>query len=224
MFYDREYVRCHLSELDISFLKTLFDLSSTAEEEGFLKLLGDEQQVDFLLDDPRVFKALRESTGITSVSFEFYFYICLRHALVERGYQESDLPCFLAKILTDDDLYHTSGNNPVARIEYGVDLAELLQSVDSTHQYFDLLTAAGNRFLFLTGLRKQFLRKRKDRTGAPGVRYYEQIGQHSYQVASKHPLAEQKQLRQVLSDVSNNFHDIRCILNELTENEWFCGV
>lgn len=207
-----------LTTADISFIqKTLCD--QLGDAEGILYLIADSECANAIIDNPKLLVALEEPRNQVSVSLQFYFYIFLRALFLKNKVTDTDPPKYISKVLSDH-LTEKKLSAPYCsidqKIEYGIDLLSCLQKANRFQQY-ELHAYAANHFLFLTGCLAPFIRKRKKHRGAPGVRYYEQIGIHSFKSASFHPLAKEMELEKTYQNMAKNFRKNRQILNYFSD-------
>jgi hypothetical protein len=148
-----------------------------------------------------------------------YFYILVRHVLLEAGIDDREAADYLAEMFTVFMNARRSrspiadGNSPMI---YVSDLLAALQNA-TPRQRFLIRSHLANMALFLVGLFPQFIRRRRRRRGAPGIDFYEQVGRNCYQVASAHRLAETYELSSVFCRLSDRFHDTRVALNNLSD-------
>lgn len=207
-----------LTTADISFIQnTLSDQPGDAE--GILYLIADPECADAIIDNPKLVVALEDPENQVSVSLQFYFYIFLRALFLENKITDTDPPKYISRVLSDhltDKKFSASYCSIDQEIEYGIDLLALLQKANRFQQY-ELHAYAANHFLFLTGCLAPFIRRRKEHKGAPGVRYYEQIGIHSFKSASFHPLAKEMELEKTYQNMAKNFRKNRQILNYFSD-------
>jgi hypothetical protein len=94
-------------------------------------------------------------------------------------------------------------------------LAALQTADDSTSFY--LRAHIGNHSLFMTGIFPDRVRNRTERRGAPGLRYYEEVGRANYRVASDHRLARKYDLDGIFTTLAERFQTTRLALNDLGE-------
>ena len=207
-----------LTAADISFIQNIL-CDKPGDAEGILYLLADLDCADSIIDNPKLLSALEEGKNQVSVSLQFYFYIILRALFLKNDITETDPPKYISKVLSD----HLTDNKLSApyctidqKIEYGIDLLSCLQKANRFQQY-ELHAYAANHFMFLTGCLAPFIRKRKKYRGAPGVRYYEQIGIYSFKSASFHPLAKEMDLEKTYQSMAKNFRKNRQILNYFSD-------
>ena len=74
----------------------------------------------------------------------------------------------------------------------------------------------GNYSLFITGLFPGAIARRRAR-GAPGARFYEELGRASYRVAAKDRVARQCEMGGVYDGLAEGFGEARRGLNRMAE-------
>jgi len=185
-----------------------------AESEAILRLLTDPETVDSILDLPQLYQELLESPDLMQVSPRLYFYILLRHALMEADIDDPEMTDYLSGVLEKFG-QQGSHHDPASLIFYVVDwLAQLDQS--SEEEQFHLYVSAGNQLLVLTGVFADYLHARTRRRGAPPLHYYEEVGRHSYRSAADHPRSKQAHLEQFYLQLAGQFGDLRQVLQDFS--------
>ena len=210
--------RPHLTEADIKFLLEVLARGG-ANEHGLVRLLEDLSELDRLLDNERILRALLESPECLRVSPGFYFYVLVRHAFRLAGIEDRDLAGYVASVL---EQYGNPGREgrgaggPEPDILYAVDFLEA-RAHAGRYEQFHLCVFTGNRFLVLTGVFPGFLRHRRERRGAPGIPFYEQVGMAAFREARDHPLAREFDLVPVFARLAEDFPTARKALNDFSE-------
>jgi hypothetical protein len=188
-------------------------------KDCLVDLLSDPDSRDTILDDVRLFRALLEQMGCVQVSSRLYFYVLVRHVMLEAGLDDHRVADYIAEVLSVFVSEHRrrnpfeDGNQPM---HYVVDMLAALQRASHTDRFI-IRAHLGNFTLFLSGLFPQHVRHRRERRAAPGIDYYEQIGRDSYCVAGNHRLADQYELAPVFQTLSTQFRATRLALNELSD-------
>ncbi|MEM6911306.1 MAG: hypothetical protein AAF555_06945 [Verrucomicrobiota bacterium] len=208
--------RHRLTPRDFAFLQTI--LAADAEPEPWQRFFREEQALAEILDDERLFRALGDHPFSLQISPQLYFYLLVRHFLREAGIEDRDVADFVAAVLADRI------GSPAGAALTGIpggwthttDFLALLSGAGEERR-FEIYLAAGNQFLILTGLFPNYLRRRRDRAGAPGVRYYEGFARQAYQALGQHRLADPP-TRQVLGRLVNSLTETRQSLNRMAEN------
>jgi hypothetical protein len=214
----RTRARARLTPTDMEFI-----LESVAGDEGqrraMMALAREEDFVDRLLDRPELFERIVGERKLTRISPSLYFYVLMRHGLMESGIDDRDVADYTATLLTDfaarERLYRISPAHDEI-FETLVDMLGWLNVADRRDRFL-IRTHIGNYTLFFLGLFIDHLRAReRGRTAFPGVHYYEDMGRMSYREASENQLAEQLDLAGVLSVMAGEFHRIRKSMNRIT--------
>jgi hypothetical protein len=97
-----------------------------------------------------------------------------------------------------------------------------LENADD-HTAFWIRAHIGNHSLFLSGVFPEHIRQRSERRGAPGLRYYQELGRANYRAASLHRLATRYDLASVFDTLSERFEPARRALNDLSERVFSIG-
>lgn len=175
--------------------------------------------LDDLLDRPELYKSLLERHDCLKVSPQFYFYILVRHVLVEAGLHDRELADYVASVLTD-----FSRQSRLSQVEPGDSekfnyVFELLQALRSATgpRVFLIRAHVGNASLFLTGIFPEHIAHRAQRSGAPGLDYFENVGGANYLTAAGHQMARELHLDNVLGCLGERFQSVRHALNQLSD-------
>lgn len=190
-----------------------------ADPQTTRNLLADPDTRDALLDHEALYRGLIEGLGCLQVSAHLYFYVLCRRVLRQAGIGDVEVADYVASMLTE----FTRTDRMRARVpgqrdplDYFFDMLAALPGLDS-RTAFTLRAHMGNRALFATGLFAGQIRRREERRGAPGLGYYERLGEASFRSASESPLADRLGLERVLRRLSECFHEARLGLNDLAE-------
>lgn len=193
--------------------------------EVLVKLLGDEETRNLILDDSKLYAALIERCGCLEVSARFYFYILVRRVLSQAGIEERAVADYVAELLSE---YVRMMNSRCEipgldkPLEYFFEMLAALAQVDEGTA-FQVRAHMGNHSLFLAGLFKEHIEHRAARRGAPGLSYYEELGRMSYRVAGDHRLAQRYALSSVFGILSQEFETTRVALNDLADRVFTFG-
>jgi len=187
-------------------------LESRLQEEGF----------DSILDDPRTLNAILSGREFSSAPAPVVFYVLVRHALLEDGIADRQLADYLAALLL------AFGRTQRAfRVESGekefFHLVDILAAGNesSGEQAFMLRAHLGEFALWLSGLFPDHITARVHRRGAPGLRYYEELGSAGYRMASRFSDAEQHGLDGVYLACADTFRGLRTALNRVADRHLF---
>jgi hypothetical protein len=185
--------------------------------ETLVKLLGDEETRDLILDDESLLRAVLEHRNCLRISTHFYFYILVRHAFRRSGLQERPLADYVASVLAEFSQFERTRCVVKGQpIDYFFEMLAALQTADDTTSFF-IRAHIGNQSLFLSGVFPDRIRFRAERKGAPGLNYYEGLGKMNFRAASDHRLARKYDLDGIFNTLSERFQETRLALNDLRE-------
>lgn len=187
-----------------------------------------EEGPDRLLDDPGLLAALIAVRSLVVPSPPLFAYVAVRHTLLAAHVDDRDLADYLAVLLlefgdhdrharvrrTDDESYH-----------YLVDIVADLAGHDEAGERAFLLQAhLGNYSLWLAGLFPDYVAARRTRGGGPDLPYYDELGRHGYDLASRHRLAEQFGVATIFHAAAERFPTLRVAFNRLSDRVFFPNV
>ncbi|MFS8637355.1 MAG: hypothetical protein FWJ74_04670 [Gemmatimonadota bacterium] len=209
------------------------------EEAGFLLGLtagGDEgarrreeerlreEGIDAILDDPRTLNAVLASGGISTAPAPLVFYLLVRHALLEDGINNPVIADYLAALLLEfgrgDRARRPTDDADGREYDYLADLVEAIGGATG-HDAFLLRAHLGNFALWLSGLFPDYITARVERRGAPGIRYYEEMGATGYRLAADTVDAENWGLDHLYRTFADNFPALRIALNRIADRHLF---
>ncbi len=214
----RANCRVQFTAEDVAFVAATLG-GPAGQGEAVVRLLADPDTRDLVLDDRALFQALLEQPACLRVSTHFYFYILVRQVLRRAGLEDRAVADYVAELLAEySQAGRARGLNPdqPAPWEDCFDLLAALKKVDD-RVAFSLRAHLGNHTLFLTGIFPQYLQWRKERRAAPGLEYYEGLGQASFRAASGHRLAQDYDLAPIFDTLAARFRAAREALNDLSE-------
>jgi hypothetical protein len=205
---------------DFAFVVRVLAKSQT-DAVSLVSLLSDEAERDAILDHDLIYHSVVDDTGCLKVSAAFYFYILTRHVLLHVSLDERELTDYVAAVLLAfshiNHLRPPDEKNPSSRsFTYVSDLLTHLNTCPP-EQAFVLLTHLGNYTLFLSGVFAERVQSHAQRRGAPGISFYEAVGQSSYLSVARHPKAKRTQLQSIFELLGSEFHRVRLALNHLTD-------
>lgn len=181
-----------------------------------------DEGLDAVLDDPRTFNALMAGHEFSSAPVNLVFYLLVRHALLEDGIEDRQLADYLTALL----LTFGRARRPrrveqdVAEFRYLVDIvAEGNRSTG--RRAFVLRAHLGEFALWLSGVFPDHITARVQRRGAPGIRYYEELGAAGFRMASRFKDAERHGLDAVYSHCAESFPALRIALNRIADRHIF---
>jgi hypothetical protein len=181
--------------------------------------VSDREELLRMLDDGRVLRALLETPALLNVTPSFYFYVLVRHSLLRSGLDDIALAEYLGWVLAER--VPIGPRDALRGIPSGfvraVDFLAILDRATGDTRY-ELLVAAGNQFLVLTGIFPDFIRRRSERHGAPGIEYYERFARSSFHEARDYPIARRYGLSAVLDTLSRVLPEARRSLNRMADS------
>lgn len=184
-----------------------------------VKLLGDEETRDQILDDEALFHALLERGGCLRVSSHFYFYILVRQVFKRSGITDRNVADYVAEMLAEFAQCERARcvlPGQVNLLDYFFEMLAALQTADD-RAGFQIRAHIGNYSLFLSGVFPDRIRVRAERRGFPDLKYYETIGQAQFRAARDHPLAQRYELSEIFSTLSERFQTTRRALNDISD-------
>ena len=220
-------VRSRLGAVDLRLVVLALTRADPARRARCERLLLDEGP-DRLLDDPALLAALVAMRTLVVPSPPLFAYVAVRHTLLAGGVEDRELADYLAALLlefgdhgrhtrvrqTDDESYH-----------YLVDIvADLAGHEETGERGFLLQTHLGNYSLWLAGLFPDYIAARRTRAGGPDLPYYDELGRHGYDLASRHRLAEHFGVAAIFRAAADRFPALRVAFNRLSDRVFFPNV
>lgn len=204
-----------LSLNDIEFLRST--LAAEQEEAAFVEaLIEDEGERDAMLDHPLLAEKILNAPEQLEISAHLFFYILVRKTLLREGLEERNLADYIAAILVDN-----LKNKPTkSQNFYVTDTLNLLDQA-SGYEHFYIKVHLANQTLYLTGLFPEHIKRRKNHSAAPGISFYEAVGQENFRTAGNHILAEEHELNDVFRSLGSSFEKARTALNIFSEEMAF---
>jgi len=220
-------VRSRLRAADLRLVVLALTRGDSARRARSERLLLEEGP-DRLLDDPALLAALLAVRSLVVPSPPLFTYVAVRHTLLAGGVDDRELADYLAALLlefgdharhtrvrrTDDESYH-----------YLVDIVASLGGHDEAGERgFLLQVHLGNYSLWLAGLFPDYIAARRTRAGGPDLPYYDDLGRHGYDLASRHRLAEHFGVAAIFRAAADRFPALRVALNRLSDRVFFPNV
>jgi hypothetical protein len=216
--------RVQFTASDVDFILSV--LGRRPEDAASLtSLLADTETRDLILDDDKLYRALLEHRGCLRVSPRLYFYVLVRHVLRRSGLDDRRVADYVAELLTEysqEERRHCVVPGRTDRLQYFFEMLTALETADD-HTAFFIRAHIGNHSLFLSGVFPEHILHRVERRGAPGLRYYQEMGRANYRAASNHRLAAKYDLASVFDTLSEQFEPARRALNDLSERVFSLG-
>jgi hypothetical protein len=207
--------RAGISPADFAFVESV--LATGKQAESLRRLCDDPDAVSHLLDLKEVHRALVENPLALPVSPSLYFYVLVRHAFLDGGIENPELADYVAGVLVEK-LSSRPDPRPGAMphwVTHAVDFVSVIRTAQGLLR-FHLEIAAGDQFLVLTGLYPDYLTRRAERHGAPGLEFYESFARQAYRRAADNrdmPTAP----RQIFGLLSEAFPIARRLLNRMAD-------
>lgn len=200
------------------------------EAEMLLALAGPagearlrEQGIDALLDDAALVRGLLQRGGIHSVPAPLFFYILVRHALLEREVADRQLADYTAALLLE---FGKAGR--ANRIDEGdpdrfFALSDIIAEMERARGDREFLLHAhlGNFALWLAGVFPDHITHRVQRRGAPPLSFYDQMGAAGFRSAASSEVALRHGLGELFLQVADQFTPLRSALNSLSDALFF---
>ncbi|MFT5466623.1 MAG: hypothetical protein ACI8UO_001723 [Verrucomicrobiales bacterium] len=211
--------RARLQRRDFRFIAQVLTGVQSGDKnmDALIRLTRDEEALTQVLDDPQLLNSILTVGGAISISAELYFYVLVRHGLIEAGIDHPNLTDYVASTLAE----YSKGNplkpetgEKFEDATYYVDFFKAMSSANS-HDRFFLEVRCGNQFLMLSGLFPKFLKRRETRRGAPGIAYYESVASASFRHAAEHPLAGEFAVNEIYPLLAELMPQTRKALNRL---------
>jgi hypothetical protein len=216
--------RVQFTANDVDFILSVLGKTRGAAE-SLVSLLADAETRDLILDDDLLFRDLLEQGGCLRVSPHLYFYVLVRHVLRRSGVEDRRVADYVAELLAEfsrEECARCLTPDGAVRLDYFFDMLAALEKADD-HTAFWIRAHIGNHSLFLSGVFPEHIRHRTERRGAPGLRYYQDLGRANYRAAGAHRLATRYDLASVFDTLSEQFEPARRALNDLSERVFSLG-
>ena len=198
-------------------------IGAGAAERHRLAQRAVEEGPDVLWDDPRLMDALLGSKGLGRLSANLFFYVTLRHLLLELGVDDLAVTDYCASLLLAfgrGDRAYRIAEHDENRYAYLVDLAAEASRADG-ERLFRVRVHVGDFSLWLTGIFPDYIAARRSRKGGPPLPYYEAIGRRGFLLASDHTLAGHYGMGAVLRMLGERFGEVRVALNRMSDRVMF---
>ena len=185
-----------------------------------------EEGLDALLDDVRVLRALLRGDGISRAPAPLLFYLLVRHALVQHEVHDRRLADYTAAILLEFGMAgkaHVVNGGEGEPFFYLVDILQAIERARGEREFL-LRVHLGNFALWLGGLFPDHITHRVQRRGAPGIRYYDDLGAAGFRTAAASAMALRHGLGDVFLGCAERFPDVRAALNSLSDAVLFPGA
>lgn len=182
-----------------------------------------DEGFDSLLDDPRTLNAVLTAGGLAAVPARLAFYVLVRHSLLEQGFGDRITADYLTALLLEygrgSRAYRVEAEDST-ELRYLVDHVEALSTAQGRRAFL-IEAHLGELALWLSGLFPDWIEHRRNRRGAPGLSYYEEMGSGGYRRAASYSDAERSGLGRVYRSCADNFGVLRIALNRLSDRHLF---
>jgi hypothetical protein len=209
--------RGRLKPKDLQLVMLLLSRGSSARRASLERRLQAEGP-DPLLDRPELLESLLAVRTMLVPSEVLFFYVLVRHALLDAGVDDRDVADYLAAVLLEfgrrDRAWRVDWNDDQQH-RYLVDILMDLEGCEGDRR-FKVMVHLGNYALWLAGLFPDYIAARRLRKGGPDVSYYDVLGSRGYGMASDHVLADYYHLDQLLRTAAERFAVLRAALNDLS--------
>ncbi|HEX2191205.1 MAG TPA: hypothetical protein VHG51_20010 [Longimicrobiaceae bacterium] len=182
-----------------------------------------EGGLDALLDDPLLLRALLQRGGISRAPAPLFFYLLVRHALLEREIADRRLADYTAALLLEfgnAGRAHRASPTGEDNFRYLTDVLEALQEARGERE-FQLRVHLGNFALWLAGVFPDHITHRVQRRGAPPLAYYDELGAGGFRAAAATELALRHGVGDLFLRFSDEFSNVRGALNTLSDALFF---
>ena len=212
--------RAQFTADDFSFVVRVL-AKSQRDAVSLVSLLSDEAERDAILDHDLIYNSVVDQTGCLQVSAAFYFYILTRRVLQRASLDERALTDYVAAVLLAfshiNQLRAPGEQNPTARsFTYISDLITKASQCPP-EQAFVLRVHTANYALFLSGMFAERVHAHVQRRGAPGLGFYEAVGQSTYLSMADHPQVRRTELQAIFKLLGGEFRRVRLALNNLAD-------
>ena len=204
---------------------SLADLTLTAEILGggtchssIMALMSDPEARDIMLDDRRLYKAVRSERYGGLVSTRMYLYVLLRQHLLEAGLNRRGLTDYVAEMLT---VYSQSvRTRRVTRkgpFRYMEHLSRCMEKLDGFESFAASIHVA-NYALFIAGVAPERLCLNVNPDTDTMIQA-EMVGRSNYLAGSRAEFSQSFNLGRIYRELGSNFRLVRTTLNQMGE---FC--
>jgi hypothetical protein len=197
---------------------------SQRDAVSLVSLLSDEAERDAILDHDLIYDSVVDRAGCLQVSAAFYFYILTRRVLRRVSLDERALTDYVAAVLlafSHVNQLRAPGvpGDPAAVSRSFTYLSDLMTQAGNCPpgQAFVLRVHTANYALFLSGMFAERVNAHVLRRGAPGLGFYEAVGQSTYLSIADHPQARRTELQAVFKLLGGEFRRVRLALNNLAD-------
>ena len=218
-------LRERITPADVQLVIDLLARGSAAKGRYYADL-AEHEGLDRVLAEPELMSLLSSTSRMDSPSAPLFLYVTIRHTLRESGIDDPRLANYLGALLLEfgqrDRAYRVTPHDDDTR-RYLVDIVSDLREAKGRRAFL-LCVHLGNFSLWLAGIFPDYITAQSARNGAPGFRYYDEMGARGFRLAADHGLARELEMDEVYANVAELFGRIRVALNRLSDRMFFPSV
>lgn len=211
-------VRASFRGEDQEWLVRLLSEGDSRHHDDWAAVLN-ESGIDSLLDDRRSLRAIVDHATLGPVPPALILYVMLRHVFLDHAIDSRVLADYVTALVLEFGQGRRSfriDEHDGKEYFYLVDIVKDLGEAEG-HRAFLLRAHLGNFALWLSGLFPDYVVHRVRRKGAPGIDYYEEMGQSGYLMAADDPHACHESLAALFRDAAETFSSVRRALNAFSD-------
>ena len=218
-------LRERLSPADVQLVVELLGRGSSSKRDYYADL-AEHEGLDRVLAEPELMSLLSNASRLVTPSAPLFIYVTVRHALRESGIDDARLANYLGALVLEfgqrDRAYRVTPHDDDTR-RYLVDIVADLREAKGRRAFL-LCVHLGNFSLWLAGIFPDYITAQSARNGAPGFRYYDEMGARGFRLAADHGLARELEMDDVYANVAELFARIRVALNRMSDRVFFPNV
>jgi hypothetical protein len=212
--------RAQFTADDFSFVVRVL-AKSQRDAVSLVSLLSDEAERDAILDHDLIYNSVVDDAGCLKVSAAFYFYILTRRVLRRVSLDERALSDYVAALLLAfshiNQLRAPGEQGPTSRSFTYISDLMMQASHCAPEEAFLVRVHMADYSLFLSGMFAERVNAHVQRRGAPGLSFYEAVGQATYLSMADHPQARRTELQEIFRLLGGEFRRVRVALNSLAD-------
>lgn len=215
-------VRASFGPEEVRCLLRLLSRGDSGRRRRWERLL-EEEGMDSLLDHPRTLERILEAERVEVLPIRLVLYVVLRHALLASGIESRSIADYVTAVVAEFGLGRRArriSDHADQEYDYLVDILDDLNRAEGRRAFL-LRAHLGNFALWLAGLFPDYIDARVRRKGAPGLDYYEEMGQTGYMMAADDRHAERHSLDRLYRDAAEEFVPLRRTLNRVSDRIFF---
>jgi hypothetical protein len=211
-------VRASFGTSDEEWLLRLLSKGDSRREDSWASVLA-EMGLDTLLDDRQTLEAILDHPTLGPMPPGLVLYVMVRHALLGHHIESRVLADYVTALVLEFGQGRRSFRIAEHDDKEYFYLVDILGDLGETtgRRAFLLRAHLGNFALWLSGLFPDYVVHRVHRKGAPGLDYYEEMGQTGYLMAAEDPHARYESLDALYRDAAETFGRVRRALNAFSD-------